>query len=80
MRSGSGRRPCFDGGHTVVAYGSHNCDGIDTIQLDIGWDLRQSETISRFTEALAASIGHFYLNYLQDPIPALELSATRDGC
>ena len=54
---------CYDGGYTVLTYGSHNCDGIDAIQLEIGRDLRENQAISRFTEALAAAVAVFHNDY-----------------
>ena len=57
--------PCYDGGHTVVAYGSHNVQGIDAIQVEIGWDLASGKTDrSRLTAALAEAIAAFYEKHL----------------
>ena len=52
--------PGYDGGHTVVAYGSHNSDGIDAIQLEIGSDLvRRREGQLAVSDALAEAIAAF---------------------
>ena len=47
---------CYDGGYTVVAYGSHNLDGIDALQLEIGWELVRRGRQVALTEALAQAI------------------------
>ena len=59
---------CFDGGYTVATYGSHNCDGVDAIQLEVGRGLREDGAISRFTEALAVAAMTFNDRYQQDVV------------
>lgn len=55
----------YSGGYTVGAYGSHNADGIDAIQLETGWDLRRANrNQAQFAQHLAEAIAGFYLNYL----------------
>lgn len=51
----------FRGGYTVITYGSHNSDGIDAIQLEIGSSLRKDP---KFTKDLAQAIAMFYKSYL----------------
>jgi N-formylglutamate amidohydrolase len=54
----------WDGGHTVGSYGSHNPDGIDAIQIEIGRDFRQDNTSGRFVAHLADAVVTFYRTYL----------------
>ena len=70
---------CFDGGYTVVTYGSHNCDGIDAVQLEIGRDLRENKAISRFTEALATAIAVFHQSYqrAEAGLESIDCNATK---
>lgn len=51
----------FRGGYTVITYGSHNSDGIDAIQLEIGSNLRKSP---KFARDLAQAMAAFYKSYL----------------
>lgn len=51
----------FNGGYIVAAYGSHNQDGIDAIQLEIGILLRENWT---FAKALVEATAIFYKHYL----------------
>lgn len=47
--------PRFAGGHTVATYGSHQPDGIDAIQLELGRDQRQNPQLPKdLADALAA--------------------------
>ncbi|RJF95338.1 N-formylglutamate amidohydrolase [Noviherbaspirillum saxi] len=54
-----------NGGYTVFTYGSRNPDGLDTIQIEVGRDLR---TDSRFIAALSDGVAVFYRTYLEDPL------------
>ncbi len=56
----------YIGGYTVRTHGSHN-NGIDAIQLEIGFDLRYTqEKIIQFAKDLAESIAHFCHYYLEN--------------
>jgi N-formylglutamate amidohydrolase len=48
--------PRYQGGYTVVAYGSHRSEGIDAMQLEFG---RQHRSNARLPEDLADAIAHF---------------------
>jgi len=60
----SAEDPRFSGGHTVATYGSHQPDGIDAIQLEVGSALRQRQ--ARLPDDLAAALLAFmrYAGYL----------------
>jgi len=55
----------YTGGHTVALYGSHNQDGIDTMQLEFGRDLRASAVIATTARDTAQAIAVFYQRYLK---------------
>lgn len=57
-------RHCYRGGFTVITYGSNNADGIDAIQIEIGWDLREDDVRPQFVRAFAKAIVEFYKEYL----------------
>ena len=58
-------RETLNGGYTVAAYGSHNADGIDAIQVEIGRDLRDDvSSRRRFSRDLADAIVAFSREYL----------------
>jgi N-formylglutamate amidohydrolase len=57
----------FNGGNTVEAYGSHHSEGIDTIQLEFGKSLRESEEAA---QDLAEAILVFEKAYLAGPASA----------
>jgi predicted deacylase len=49
----------YAGGYTVHRYGSHNPDGIDAIQLELGRQQRENPELARhLTEALAQFLKH----------------------
>lgn len=55
----------FGGGYTVATYGSHNENGIDSIQLEIGTDLRvNAERRTRLIEDMAQAVAAYYRAYL----------------
>ena len=55
----------YEGGYTVVTYGSQ-AGGIDAIQLEIGGDFRlQSPAYQKFSGDLASAIHQFYRTYLR---------------
>lgn len=55
----------FSGGFIVATYGSHQPDGIDAIQVEIGRTLRRSrEQRQKVVEALAQGILRHYRRYL----------------
>jgi N-formylglutamate amidohydrolase len=56
--------PRWNGGHTVSTYGSQHPDGLDAVQVEIGRDWRQSDTITRMADRLANAIAVFYTTYL----------------
>lgn len=55
----------FIGGYIVRAYGSHNPDGIDAIQVELGRDVRREavrrQTASDLAEAIAVYVEHHVL-------------------
>ncbi len=51
----------FRGGYTVITHGSHNSDGMDAIQLEIGSNLRKNP---KFAKDLTQAIATFYKSYL----------------
>lgn len=53
----------FSGGYTVQAYGSHNQNGIDALQLENGWELRRDGR-AKFSKDLADALVQFYGAYL----------------
>jgi len=55
----------YRGGHTVATYGSHNPDGIDAIQAEIGRDLRAAESRGKLIVAFADALTGFYREYLR---------------
>ena len=71
--------PCYNGGYTVVTYGSHNDDGVDAVQLEIGWYLRRDEARSRFAGALAEAIAAFHGEYLAPEPPLARAGVTDDA-
>ncbi len=55
----------FNGGWTVRHYGGHNEQGIDALQLELGWDLRRADcSRDSFARQLAQAIAQFYASYL----------------
>jgi N-formylglutamate amidohydrolase len=56
----------FDGGFIVATYGSHNPDGIDAIQIEIGRELRHEPARrKKLARDLAAAIAAFHRAYLE---------------
>ena len=56
----------LQGGHTIYAYGSHTPNGIDAIQVEVGWNIRKdSSRREKFTEELADAIAVFYKAYVR---------------
>ncbi|WP_197525402.1 N-formylglutamate amidohydrolase [Pseudobythopirellula maris] len=60
--------PHFSGAYTVEAYGSNNASGIDTIQLEFGYDYRGGESWRDTAAALAVAMQAYHETYLSDPI------------
>jgi N-formylglutamate amidohydrolase len=56
-------QPGWSGGYTVQTYGSHRADGIDAMQIELGWDLRTKEYLPHLVEDLAAAIASHYRAY-----------------
>jgi N-formylglutamate amidohydrolase len=63
--AGRGEPEGYLGGHTVGLYGSHNADGIDTMQLEFGRDLREAGTIHKTAVDTARAIAAFYERFLR---------------
>jgi hypothetical protein len=55
----------YAGGYTVVLYGSQRADGIDTMQLEFGRDLREQHTVQKTARDTAAAIAAFYERHLK---------------
>ena len=54
----------FNGGHTVGHHGSHRDDGVDAIQIEVGYDFRKdNEARHRFGDILAAAMAKFSNTY-----------------
>jgi N-formylglutamate amidohydrolase len=56
--------PRWGGGYTVGRYGSHNADGIDAMQIEIGSSFRQPNTIAALVRDLTDAIGTFYSGFI----------------
>lgn len=54
----------FTGGHIVRSFGSHQPDGIDAVQLELGADFRLPAGQQRTAEQLATAIAEFAKQYL----------------
>jgi N-formylglutamate amidohydrolase len=54
----------FGGGYIVQTYGSHQPEGVDAIQLEIGRNLRSKDHLDRTAADLAAAIEAFAKEYL----------------
>lgn len=52
-------------GYIIMAYGSHNPEGIDAILVELGRDYRSKENYLQTTRDLAEAIIHYYRTYLQ---------------
>ena len=59
--------PDYGGGYTVILYGSHRADGIDTMQLEFGRNLREKHAVQKTARDTAAAIAAFYERYLKEP-------------
>jgi N-formylglutamate amidohydrolase len=57
----------FNGGYTLTAYGSHNADGIDAVQMEFGSRYRRRDTVDTAAAAAAKAIVAFYEAYLKKP-------------
>jgi N-formylglutamate amidohydrolase len=57
--------PRWNGGYTVDAYGSHNPDGIDTIQLEIGRNFRDEAAVGAMADQLANALATFSTTYVR---------------
>jgi N-formylglutamate amidohydrolase len=64
----------YTGGYIVQTYGSHQIDGIDAIQLEIGTDLRRRGVLDRTAADLAETIAVFAQEYL----PIMKSSAAME--
>jgi len=60
-------QPGWSGGYTVQRYGSHRRNGIDAIQVELGWDFRTKEYLPTLVEDLAQAIAGFYAAYGHAP-------------
>jgi N-formylglutamate amidohydrolase len=65
-----GGEEVFIGGYIVRAYGSHNSDGIDAIQIEIGRDHRREEVRRQTAQDLAKAIAAHVQAYLMQDEPA----------
>jgi N-formylglutamate amidohydrolase len=57
----------FTGGYIVKTYGSHQPDGIDAIQLELGADYRREDVREQRAMELADAIMDYAAQYLQSP-------------
>jgi len=60
----SGQEVRFTGGFIIRNYGSHDPDGIDAIQLELGAMLRERRNLKRTSDDLAEAIAVFAKEYL----------------
>jgi N-formylglutamate amidohydrolase len=65
----AGRETFFDGGYITEHYGSHNADGIDTIQLELGGET--SKNLAKLADDLAEAIATFARAH-QKPVEAIK--------
>jgi N-formylglutamate amidohydrolase len=56
--------PRFNGGYTVQTYGSHQPDGIDALQIELGSSFRRGATLSQLVVDLADAIATYYQVFL----------------
>ena len=54
----------FNGGHIVAHYGSHNDEGIDAIQIELGSDFRHPDRLVRTAHTLADAVAHAARRYI----------------
>jgi N-formylglutamate amidohydrolase len=54
----------WNGGYTVGSYGSHNPDGIDALQIEIGSSFRQPSAMDALPRDLTEAIGSFSRTHL----------------
>ena len=57
----------YAGGYTVIVYGSHRADRIDTMQLEFGRNLREKHAVQKTARDTAAAIAAFYERHLKEP-------------
>jgi len=57
----------FTGGYIVKTYGSHQPDGIDAIQLELGADYRREDVREQRATELADALVDYAAQYLQQP-------------
>jgi N-formylglutamate amidohydrolase len=62
--AGAQRESRYTGGYIVQSYGSHQVDGIDAIQLELGTQLRARASLERTAADLAAAIAVFAQEFL----------------
>jgi N-formylglutamate amidohydrolase len=54
----------YNGGFIVRTYGSHNINGVDAIQIELGRNLRSKDNLARTAEDLIEAIAVFAREYL----------------
>lgn len=55
----------YTGGHTVALYGSQRPDGIDTMQIEFGRNLRGNDVLEQTAKDTAQAIAAFYQRHLR---------------
>jgi N-formylglutamate amidohydrolase len=58
--------PLYNGGYTVQTYGSHQPNGIDAIQIEIGANFRRVAALPQLTDDLTDAIGTYYTTFVKD--------------
>jgi N-formylglutamate amidohydrolase len=58
--------PEFNGGWTVRHYGSHQPDGIDALQIEIGLNFRKEDVRKGFADALRDAVLAYHARYILD--------------
>jgi N-formylglutamate amidohydrolase len=64
---GTSENAGYSGGYTVFTYGSHNPDGIDALQLEVGTSYRRSPVLDKSAHDVARAITVFCDAYLTSP-------------
>jgi hypothetical protein len=57
----------YNGGYTVIRYGSHRPDGIDAVQFEYGSRYRQAAVVDDWAKASARAIAAFHRRWLSAP-------------
>lgn len=75
-RSGSADRehPDYDGGYTVMTYGSRSGKTVDAVQLEFGRELRRSSVSSATADGVATAITAYARDYLPETVASQQIA------